>query len=266
MILLTELNKLADIACGKHESLAFEHKEIFEELHKKITKFTSKLELEINKDESDSELVALYSRNILEGVCTALLGRLDSYRLLIVYKSQLSDEYDISKKSNLAISWFGDMIAEKSPKEKLWSPNHKLTDFSRALLSKQYGELYWERGFSSISDEIGSSVDIEYSYWIEELLGQDEHQSFERAWTELYRFFSAFSKGIHLEFLINEEIVFDSETVLVNVTGMLKILSWLCLASHCSTGFHCPLDFAEAYQNLVDIEKGVDQWTDHIES
>jgi len=60
---------------------------------------------------------------------------------------KLLSEYDITKKSNAALQWTGDVIASGKSKVNLWNSENKLDYYKGALLSNYNGELFWKPGF-----------------------------------------------------------------------------------------------------------------------
>lgn len=174
--------------------------------------------------------ISFYARNIMESVATALLCRLDPYRVMVTYQVQSSPQYDVTKKSNVAIQWNGDIIANKKSKNDLWKPDYKLETYDRALLSNHSGELFWKIGFLNTMDFLEESELV--SEWISRLKQFDENQFFQMIKRSTGRLFSAFSKGVHYEFLVSEESVLDSATIETYVNEMFFVLASMSLVGH----------------------------------
>lgn len=86
----------------------------------------------------------------------------------------------------------------------------------------------------------------------------DENQFFEMVKTSIGRLFSAFSKGVHYEFLVSEESILDSAAVETYVNEMFFILSAMSLVRH----FMCLETVAledkrNAVQTFIRVEEGI---------
>ena len=54
--------------------------------------------------------IPFYCRNVLESSLTAILGRIDPFRLITVYKVQSDPSYDLGKRAQTAVEWAGDIV------------------------------------------------------------------------------------------------------------------------------------------------------------
>lgn len=249
----TEWNSLARLVCGEPQREVSEINDILIRLGDTITKFSNKL-IQLNyEDENDRMNIPFYARSIMEASCTSLVARIDPFRILVIYKVQSSSEYDITKKSNAALQWTGDVIAAGRPKANLWNPDNKLDDYDRALLSNYNGELFWKPGFIKAIDYIESQRTS--SNWLNRFKGMDENQFFERTKTEASKLYSSFSKGIHYEFLVNVDSIFDATTVQSLVSRMLELFAELSMVSHFIESMSGKLEYQLCVGNFIEVEE-----------
>ena len=90
--------------------------------------------------ENASIEIPFWGRNVLESSLTCLLGRLDPFRLITVFKVQSDPSYDLGKKAQSAVEWSGDILA-RNRERNLWSFDNKKESFDRALLGNYVGEI-----------------------------------------------------------------------------------------------------------------------------
>ncbi len=171
---------------------------------------------------------AYSARIILETACTIFIGRLDSYRLLLIKRYQERPEYDIAIRHKISIQWTGDIIAPEKPPgwEKLSSKN-----IARSLLVDDYtGELYWKTGFLNLLDEIQNETDSE---WLEGLKILESRSLPGYLRTEAERLYSSLSKGIHREFLVPLPARYDEVTVTALIRDTISLVSKMGLIINC---------------------------------
>lgn len=217
---------LANLVCGNLSS-QFASSDLIQiqtALQKKLVLFTSKL-LSCKFNTDGARLVApFYARNILETTATALLARIDPFRVIIAFKVQNDSSYDMNTPSYVAINWKKDIFAEPSPPARgLWHFENKASDFNRALLSKFQGEIIWKPAFLQLVDYLDSHP-IQ-SPWIDEMLALDETQYFEQSRSNAQHLFSSFSKGVHAESLIDVDVSFIYDEITLK-TYSVDLLKW----------------------------------------
>ncbi len=248
---------LANLECGNLSS-EYNHSaeliQIQSALREKLVFFTTKLlSCDFNTDMARS-FAPFYARNILETSATALLGRIDSFRLIITYKVQNDVSYSVGARSNIAINWSKDIFTDEAPPQRgLWHFENKMTDFNRALLSKYQGEIIWKPAFLQLADYI--MMHPCQSAWLAEMLDDDENQFFERNRSNAQRLFSSFSKGVHSESLVDVRYLYDEITLR---TLSLDLLKWCCtqgLLSHFSPYVLCSYSRKFALTQFVQAER-----------
>lgn len=249
----TQWTPLAKLICGQPQNGLSEIDDILIRLGNTITKFTNQMLLFDYSEEKDRINIPFYARSIMEAACTALVARMDPFRILITYKVQSSSEYDITKRSNAAIQWTGDIVAASKPKTNLWSPENKLVDYDRALFSNYNGELFWKPAFLKAMDFIqaqGNSSD-----WLNQFKNMDENEFFERTKTDISKLYSSFSKGIHYEFLVNVDSIFDTTTMQSIVNKMFQIFAEISMVSHFIGLMSGSMEYISCINNFIQIEE-----------
>ncbi len=168
------------------------------------------------------------ARVVLENGCAALVGRLDSFRMLYLSEFQTQPEYEPGKRAKSAFAWFGDVIPEEKPNQVLWSIDHDLPKIGRALLSKHFEYVFWKPAFNRLLDHISAQdadpllsdiVSIDPDRFIDEIKGRS---------AQLY---STLSKGVHWEFFTSA-LLFDEPTVKNMIRDTLVLVANLGLVSH----------------------------------
>lgn len=190
----------------------------------------------------------------MEASLTCLLGRLDPFRLITVFKVQSDTSYDLGKKAQSAIEWSSDILAKRRYTN-LWSFDNKKENFDRALLGNYVGEIIWKPGFRALSDYIENrNIDSE---WLNEILSENEDANFEKGKSVAGRMFSSFSKGIHSECLLDIHSVLDLVTLHSLIVDTYKLCSTLGLVSH-FIGFMTPVIEKERALNIfLSVERMV---------
>lgn len=197
-----------------------------------------------------------YCRNLLESSLTVLLGRIDPFRLITVYKVQSDISYDLGKRSQIAIEWSGDIISTSSTSQSLWHFNKKKESFDRALLSDHMRDIIWYPAFRSLNDYIADNSF--QSIWLNEITTYDEYHNFERLKTDAMRLFSSFSKGVHSECLIDINLMLDNLTLKTLIKDVYKLCSTLGLASHFVDFLTPKIDLQQALSIYLKLEEMIE--------
>ncbi|WP_157814766.1 hypothetical protein [Janthinobacterium sp. 64] len=162
-------------------------------------------------DYTDSAKLALmapfFARSILELGSTAILARLDPFRLLILRESQKQPDYKIDKSHKSSIRWAGDILADKVTN--LWE-DKALQNPTRALLGAYFMELVWSPHFELMLDSVQN---INGDEWISELRKKDSKRFCSELLSDFTSVYSELSKGIHHEFVIPITATFDESTI-----------------------------------------------------
>lgn len=208
---MSDLTNLAELICGSSEISNTQNEcEISEILsHLKSVLENVLTEIESLSTLSDSR-ITLYGpflvRTFLEVGVTALIGRLDPTRLLIVKRTQQHGDYSTERPWNSAIRWQGDVMDSRV--EKLWPVEKNYKDITKALLGDYYFDLYWQKALKRICDS-----DVSGGAWLAELKGIEIDSFPGRRKSIVSRAYSQSSKGVHSEFVIPPGSSYDRLTI-----------------------------------------------------
>ena len=197
------------------------------------------------------EIYAPYlTRLILEITTTAVVGRLDPFRLLVLAEVQKSSSHDIGKPNTTSIRWQGDILANDNVK---WSQDLKLENYPRALLGDCWDKFAWQHAveeFIDAASEIG-----EKTVWIEKICAFDPHRFIPQLRTNFSNFYSSLSKGIHLEFVLPPQEKFDLSTLSVTIEDAIFWSVTMLTLSNFVDHAAYKLDPVKAMQLLIKIEQ-----------
>jgi hypothetical protein len=215
---------LAKLLCGNVVIGGDGINEVLNHLSESIDNIVREL---IAIDSLDSEKISLFApflgRSILELGCTALIARLDPFRVLVLREYQKRPDYKIDKPNKSSIRWQGDVFSDKV--SDLWA-DKSLQNPTRALLGDYYKVLIWANNFDKLRDEI---EDISGDEWLFELKQKD----FERFYSEISNDFSSLyselSKGIHHELVIPLSSAFDRDTTKQLIEKTIRSIATLGL-------------------------------------
>lgn len=253
-----ERDQLANLVCGDftaYNSL----NDLYQVLHYNIKNMENRLwNLASDDNNNVTVLGPYYARNLLETSCTAMIGRIDPFRLLYVQKVQSLDSFGIGSKSKGAINWFGDIFeiglssANKQP-QKMWSSELEFSKVGRGLLGDYYGEIFWNPSFRKLIDNPLFQDESCLEYYRTSIQTPDSFMIFIRQ--RASALYSSLSKGIHSELVVKPEIIYDRTTVLELVSDVIELCSILGIVSHNidSSIFRLPIDNAfEYYKKLME--------------
>ena len=162
-------------------------------------------------------------RSLLELSMTALLARLDPFRILVMKGKQVQPGYELKKPHVSAIRWQGDVV-DVSVTD-LWAEK-ALKNPSRAILGAYQVKLVLVASAQRILDE-GNEQAI--GEWYSELVQTDANGLVEKIKSKLNSLYSSLSKGIHHELLVPIESILDRDTVLTFLNDVLFVISTLGL-------------------------------------
>lgn len=244
------------LVCGNTTENMFDYGVIISNLSEKIKKLTT-LIIEYNWESGKANVdIPFYCRNILESSLTAILGRIDPFRLIMVYKVQADSSYDLGKRAQIAVEWTGDIVAKNNPEQKLWQFDKKKESFDRALLSNHIGDIIWKPAFRKLGDYI---ADNGYqSAWLDEIASYDEYHNFARAKADAMRLFSSFSKGVHSECLIDISLILDDLTLKNLIKDLYKLCATLALTSHFVDFLATKIEIEGAISIFLAIEEMIE--------
>ena len=147
-------------------------------------------------------------RSLLELSVTAILGRLDPFKILLMKGKQERADYELGKPHSSAIRWQGDVV-DKAVND-IWE-DKSLKDPTRAILGAYQVELVMINSAQKIFDE-GDMQSI--GEWYTDLTQTDAKGLIEKMKSKINTLYSSMSKGIHHELLVPQESILDRDTVL----------------------------------------------------
>jgi hypothetical protein len=181
------------------------------------------MQLESLNSNQISLFAPFLGRSILELGCTAIIARLDPFRVLILRKYQQQPTYQIDKPNKSSIRWQGDILADGV--KELWS-DKSLQNPTRALLGDYYKSLIWEENFDKLRNAIR---DVSGDQWIADLQRKTFSQFYNETLNEFSSAYSELSKGIHHEFVIPLSSTFDLATIKLLIEKTIRNIATLGL-------------------------------------
>lgn len=167
------------------------------------------------------------ARVLLENSCAALLGRLDTFRMLYLSEFQTQPEYEPGKRVKSAFSWGGDVIPEEKAGP-LWSADYDVFKISRALFSKHLDHVYWKPAVEKMLDFVSA---LKAEQLLAEILTFDADTYINQTKGRGTQLYSTLSKGVHWEFF-SSILVFDEATVKTAIRDTCLLVGHLGLTSH----------------------------------
>lgn len=189
-------------------------------------------------------------RTLLEVGVTALIGRIDPTRLLIVKRTQQHGEYNTKQPWSSAIRWQGDVLDEKVAE--LWTPKKQYKDMTKALFGDYYIDLYWNLALKKVADceKTGGT-------WLAEIKGMSIEEFSTRRRITISNLYSESSKGVHSEFVVPPGSLYDKLTISNLVSKIIQTLSELGLLINFlpHIAYRLDTEYAiELFNNIEEIE------------
>lgn len=198
---------LAKLLCGNVVLDGGDIDEVLSHLSASIDNVIQELlTLESLSDNQISLFAPFLGRSILELGCTALIARLDPFRVLLLRECQKQQNYPIDKPNKSSIRWQGDVLAERVTN--LWD-DKSLQNPTRALLGDYYKKLIWSANFNKMLDAI---QDVSGDEWIVDLRRKNFDEFYNRTVSDFSSLYSQLSKGIHHELVIPLSSALDRAT------------------------------------------------------
>lgn len=219
---------LPQLLCGVERT---DKSEIDEVLDHISTGLTSVVEEVIDIKNKSDKYVMLYGpflgRSILELGCTAIIARLDPFRILLLQEKQKQPSFVLDRPHKSSIRWQGDVMSEGRVSD-LWD-DKALQNPTRALLGDYFAELIWNRNVDSLLDAIDTS---KRGCWFDQIRQYDSNTLTSRVRGDMANLYSSLSKGIHHELVIPLAASFDRSTVVELINGAIYNIASLGLISH----------------------------------
>ncbi|MDH1070857.1 hypothetical protein N5B96_15520, partial [Acinetobacter johnsonii] len=148
---MENINSFVRLICGTEFDDSKELDKILLHLSTSLQKVTQELvELQASSDYKFGLYGPYLGRAILELSMTALIARIDPFKILLMKRKQEQSDYDLGKPHSSAIRWQGD-VTDKSISN-LWE-DKSLKDPSRAIFGDYQIELVLIRSAELVIDE-----------------------------------------------------------------------------------------------------------------
>lgn len=248
------MSDLSSLLCG-HDKTEGVAKAALDQLAASIDTFSVRSIKFLNETTSDDTLSfgPFCSRVLLENGCAALVGRLDSFRMLYLSEFQTKPEYERGKRAKSAFSWNGDVIPDEKPSQGLWSLDCDLSKISRALFSPHLDHLFWrpavERMLDFLSGHGSNSA-------LSDILALDAESYINATKGKALQLYSTLSKGVHWEFFTSA-LLFDDITVKTLIRDTCLLVGDLGLISHFIPTAYASLTPEEAVKAYLAFRKDV---------
>jgi len=247
------MNELGTLLCGGAHAPGMA-KAALEQLQRSVVSFSARAAKFFAEPVSDDTLALgpFCARVVLENACAALVGRIDSFRMLYLAEFQAQPEYKPGSRARSGFSWTGDVIPDERAAQALWSLDTELPRISRALFSKHIDHIYWKPAVESMLDFVSNNS--------EPLLGDvrliDADSYIDSAKGRSQQLYSSLSKAVHWEFFTTA-LVFDEATVKSLIRDTFILVGHLGLVSHFIPTAYAPLQPTDAVDCYISIRKAI---------
>jgi hypothetical protein len=223
------MRQLGVLLCGNGgaEGIA---KNALDQLSNSICSFSDKAGHFLDSEVTDDTLTfgPFCARVLLENACAALVGRLDSFRMLYLSEFQTKTEYKLEKRAKSAFAWTGDIIPDEKSANSLWHIDNELPKISRALFSMHFDHIYWRPAVDKMLDYVSGQPSN--PAWAD-LVALDADSYINETKGRCAQLYSTLSKGVHWEFFTSA-LLFDESTVKSGISDTFAMVSRLGLISH----------------------------------
>jgi len=205
---LENINSFVRLICGTNFDDSNELDKILQHLSTSLQKITQELvELQTLSDDKFGLYGPYLGRAILELSMTALIARIDPFKILLMKRKQEQPNYDLGKPNSSAVRWQGD-VTEK-PISNLWDEK-SLKDPSRAIFGDYQIELVLTRSAELVIDEGSEEI---MGGWYTIISGVVPTSVIPLIHSKINNAYSSLSKGIHHELLVPPQSLLDRDTV-----------------------------------------------------
>ncbi|WP_139019145.1 hypothetical protein [Acidovorax radicis] len=188
-------------------------------------------------------------RKFLELSLTSMLSRVDPLKVLAARKHQRLETYEEGKPNPSSIAWSGDIF----PSEKtaagasIWDVGGLKKGPERSLLGWHLSEVAFKPGLRWLTETKSSE-----SAWVDEIAAVDDPFGMLRS--RLGQIYSSLSKGVHAEYLVDEEVAFDNHAIQLYWIDSYRIVVLLAVATHVGPFFARSIAREDAYECMKFVE------------
>jgi len=189
-------------------------------------------------------------RSILEIGCTAIIARIDPFRVLLLREVQIQPDYQIGEQNKASIQWKGDILSEKV-KGDLWKEKNVAKPV-RALLGDYYEHIFWRNSIERILAKVPEGRGGE---WFNRIKDVGTEGFCDNVRTDLRKLYSSFSKGIHHEFVVSTDMTSDYDTIPDMIRDSFYIIASLGLAVNTISHIPFKISFESAINYYENIQR-----------
>lgn len=221
---MENIDSFVRLVCGTNFDSNKELDKILLHLEASLKKVTFEL---IEVQGLSDEKLGLYGpylgRAILELSMTALIARIDPFKILLMKGKQEQADYDLGKPHSSSIRWQGDIV--DTAVKNLWD-DKSLKDPTRAVFGAYQVQLVLINSAELVIDE-GSESSM--GDWYTRFSSTTAASAIESIKSKINTAYSSLSKGIHHELLVPPESILDRDTVISILNETLYIVSSISL-------------------------------------
>lgn len=222
----SKLDSIVRLICGSEFDNTIEIDQILMNISISIRRICTEIEKLVNSDPHQMSLFGPYlGRALLEAGTTALVARIDPYRVLVTKKRQEQGTYRLGERDLSGFSWKDDVMPDviREP----WSDSAvKHANTSRGLLGTYQSEFALLKAAEKIFD---NAEEEDVGIWYPKLVRSDAIGLISSLRQSISQQYSSHSKGVHHELLINPEIIMDNDTIKSSLNDTLYSISTLAL-------------------------------------
>jgi hypothetical protein len=254
--------QLRALVCGNNTAGHGPLGDVLSHLGQNLDSVISEFPLPIGNSQGLSSLfVPFLVRSAIDVAMTALLARVDPFRVLALRSVQAGTDYDSAAKNESAIRWYGDIISADPPPQNPWSTMHRPEKMTRALLGDYQAAVLWQPAFNAAIDYL--STRTFHGPWTREIRTIDPDSFLPRYKRIAIQTFSRASKGVHHEFVIPPKSYYTKADLTaltgdaIKLCGCLGML--LSFSEHAKRGL--PVDqVVDAFEALQTVDIGEVKW------
>ncbi|KQA95826.1 hypothetical protein CGT92_18145 [Vibrio metoecus] len=206
---MENIDSFVRLVCGTDFDSNKELDKILLHLSTSLQKVTRELvELQSMSDDKLGLYGPYLGRSILELSMTALIARIDPFKILLMKGKQVQPDYDLGKPHSSAIRWQGDVVDDAVPN--LWA-DKSLKDPTRAIFGAYQIHLVLKNSAELVIDE---GDEDSMGEWYSQFSSTTANGTIESIKSKINSAYSSLSKGIHHELLVPQESILDRDTVI----------------------------------------------------
>lgn len=214
---------IATLLCGNRNTSNSDIDEILNHLFDSIGKICQEItKLESMPDDHITLYGPFLGRSLLELGSTALIARIDPFRVLILREAQKQSNYNLGTPHSASIRWQGDVLAENV--DQLWA-DKSLKNPTRALLGV-YQRHFFSKIMDDVIDELNNSGNGD---WTNRLTSRQPEGLAHYIMQEITTLYSSLSKGIHHELIVPAATLLDRVTLITLLNKALHVMATMGL-------------------------------------